>query len=70
MVVVLLGGVVDETTLSLHPFYRRRLARAFAVRAVQKQGRPVKAVPYDAAERTTLSGYGVVAPAAPGSSPR
>ena len=57
-----LGGVVDESTLSLHPFYRRRLARAFAVRAVQLQGNPVKAVPYDAAERTTLSSYGAVAP--------
>jgi hypothetical protein len=60
-VVVVLGGIVDETTLSLHPFYRRRLASAFAVRAVrQKESGRVVAVPYEQAERTTLSRYGRV----------
>jgi hypothetical protein len=56
---LLLGGVVDQTTLSLHPFYRRRLASAFAVRAVRRAGDDeIVAVPYDPAERTTLSKYG------------
>ncbi|WP_244231207.1 patatin-like phospholipase family protein [Saccharomonospora piscinae] len=61
-VVVLLGGVFDVTSLSLHPFYRERLARAFAVRAVRRGGDgQVVAVPYDPAEATTLSAYGVAA---------
>lgn len=64
LVVVFLGGFVDETTLSLHPFYRRRLARTFAVRTVRRAGEPVRAVPLAPSERTTLSRYGVVAPAA------
>lgn len=63
LVVVFLGGFVDETTLSLHPFYRRRLARTFAVRSVRRPGEPALAVPLAPAERTTLSRYGVVAPA-------
>ena len=53
-VVVFLGGLSDETTLSLHPFYRARLASAFAVRRVRRAdgaaGRP--ALP--AEERTVL----------------
>ena len=60
LVLVILGGLVDETTLSLHPFYRRRLASAFAVRAVDRGGHVV-AVPYKPAERTTLSQYGQLA---------
>jgi len=52
------GGFVDETALSLHPFYRSRLAAAFAVRAQQGV-----AVPYPPAERTTLDTYGRVDPA-------
>ena len=32
--------------MSLHPFYRRRLASAFAVRRGERRGEPV-AVPYD-----------------------
>jgi hypothetical protein len=63
-VIGFLGGLVDESTLSLHPFFRRRLARAFAVRAVQAPGRTTVATPYDPAERTTLSSYGVVTPMA------
>jgi hypothetical protein len=59
VVAALLGGFVDETTLSLHPFYRRRLAKAFAVR-VKLEANGVGAEPYPAAERTTLSTYGEV----------
>ncbi len=36
----------DQTVMSLHPFYRRRLASAFAVRRGERRGEPV-AVPYD-----------------------
>jgi hypothetical protein len=54
---VVVGGFVDETALSLHPFYRSRLASAFAVRA--RQG---VAVPYLPSEPTTLSEYGRVHP--------
>ena len=55
---VLLLAFSDETSLSLHPFYRRRLASAFATRtAVVKQptGDTVVAIPYDPVERTRLS---------------
>ncbi|SDM01508.1 Patatin-like phospholipase [Geodermatophilus siccatus] len=54
---VVVGGFVDETALSLHPFYRSRLASAFAVRA--RQG---VAVPYLPSEPTTLSTHGRVHP--------
>lgn len=48
---------VDQTALSLHPFYRRRLASAFAVRRHHMRGGSV-ARPYDfVRERTTLSTY-------------
>ncbi|WP_146147532.1 patatin-like phospholipase family protein [Prauserella shujinwangii] len=58
-VVLVLGAAFDVTSLSLHPFYRQRIASAFAVRAVRRDGDgQVVAVPYEAAERTTLSGYG------------
>ncbi|UQX04603.1 hypothetical protein [Streptomyces sp. RerS4] len=44
---IVLTLVIDQTTFSLHPFYRQRLAGAFAVRrAVLKDG-SVGAVPYD-----------------------
>ncbi len=65
-VVVVLGGVFDVTSLSLHPFYRERLARAFAVRAVRRHDDDqVVAVPYDPAEHTTLSAYGTTAEGVP-----
>jgi hypothetical protein len=48
--------VLDQTMLSLHPFYRRRLARAFAVRRVE-QGAVDVAQPYPDEERTLLSEY-------------
>lgn len=63
VLVVLVGGFIDETTLSLHPFYRRRLARAFAVRAVRrKDGNKVVAERFDPNEHTTLSTYGLADP--------
>lgn len=45
--------VVDATSLSLHQFYRRRLARAFAVRR-----RGVRAVKYPANEKMWLDTHG------------
>ncbi|MBK1782823.1 patatin-like phospholipase family protein [Prauserella sp. ASG 168] len=58
-VVLVLGAGFDVTSLSLHPFYRQRLASAFAVRSVRRQADgQVVAVPYDPAERTSLSRYG------------
>ncbi|TMK78537.1 MAG: hypothetical protein E6G47_09615 [Actinobacteria bacterium] len=47
--IVGLGIVIvffDQTSMSLHPFYRRRLASAFAVRRGERRGEPV-AVQYD-----------------------
>lgn len=62
VLVVVLGGLFDVTSLSLHPFYRERLARAFAMRVVRRHSDgQVVAVPYDPGESTTLSAYGVVA---------
>ncbi len=50
--------LVDQTWLSLHPFYRRRLASAFAVRRATDAVGQVVAAPYDFdTERTTLSSY-------------
>jgi hypothetical protein len=43
----------DQTAMSLHPFYRRRLASAFAVRRGERRGEPV-AVPYDYDREGTL----------------
>lgn len=59
-VVVFLGGFTDETTLSLHPFYRSRLASAFAVRRVRRGDGQTVARPYAAEERTVLSAYGAL----------
>jgi hypothetical protein len=56
---VLIAAFVDQTWLSLHPFYRRRLASAFAVRREQGDDGHVVARPYNfVGERTTLSCYG------------
>jgi Putative peptidoglycan binding domain len=63
LVVVVIGALFDETSLSLHPFYRRRLASAFATRAVTVPGPDPEsdsrqvAVPYTAGELTPLSKY-------------
>ena len=51
-----LGGILDQTVLSLHPFYRRRLAGAFAARRITKGGHSF-ANGYAFTERTTLSDY-------------
>ncbi|MDQ0381606.1 hypothetical protein [Amycolatopsis thermophila] len=60
LVVVLLwlGGLVDETSLSMHPFYRERLACTFAVRAVRRSDGQIVAVPYPSTERSSLATYG------------
>jgi len=57
ILLVILGGLLDETSLSLHPFYRERVARTFAVRRMSRDGTNY-AVPYAADERTSLSRYG------------
>ncbi|MEU4114505.1 hypothetical protein AB0F71_08415 [Kitasatospora sp. NPDC028055] len=58
---LVLGAVglnLDQTWMSLHPFYRLRLASAFAVRRVTEGGRSL-ARPYDFhREQTWLSHYG------------
>lgn len=59
--VVILGGVVDETTLSLHSFYRKRIAHTFATRTVRRGDGQVVAAGYDFGELTALSEYGAVA---------
>ena len=60
------GGLLDSTWLGLHPFYRRRLASAFAVRRVARaDGRVVaRAYDYDR-EHTLLSTYAVRQPGFP-----
>jgi hypothetical protein len=58
VVVVFLGCFTDETTLSLHPFYRGRLAATFAVRRIRRPDGHAVAVPYEPSERTRLSVYG------------
>jgi hypothetical protein len=55
---LLLGGVLDQTSLSLHPFYRRRLAGAFAVRRVRRADGYVSADGYAYGEATPLTSYG------------
>lgn len=61
-VLALLGGAVDQTWLGLHPFYRRRLASAFAVRRTSAG----TAEAYDyATEVTSLSTYGQRRPGFP-----
>ncbi|EWT01312.1 phospholipase [Intrasporangium oryzae NRRL B-24470] len=60
VVVVVLGGFFDEASLSLHPFYRRRLATAFATRVVRDAANPASApvaVALHSRERTPLSAY-------------
>jgi hypothetical protein len=49
--------ILDQTSLSLHPFYRRQLARAFAVRRVERD-EVLVAEPYPDDEMTLLSRYG------------
>lgn len=44
---IVLSLVIDQTTFSLHPFYRQRLAGAFAVRRTVLKDGSVGALPYD-----------------------
>lgn len=53
VVVALFLGFCDVTSLSLHPFYRTRIARAFAVRRVSGSAQP-----YPKTEPTWLDTYG------------
>jgi MFS family permease len=53
-------GFADVTSLSLHPFYRRRLARTFAVRRTPDKGERNEAVRYSDNEPTWLHLYGRV----------
>jgi hypothetical protein len=52
------GFLIDQTWLGLHPFYRRRLASAFAVRRASMPDGGVGALAYRIEEPTTLSQYG------------
>jgi hypothetical protein len=55
---LLIFALVDQTWMSLHPFYRRRLASALSVRRVKRNNRAV-ARPYDFdTESTPLYKYG------------
>jgi hypothetical protein len=51
-------GFADVTSLSLHPFYRRRLAHTFAVRRIPGKGVRNAAVRYPDREPTWLHRYG------------
>lgn len=56
---LVIGTSLDQTWMSLHPFYRRRLASAFAVRRFIDTDGARMAKPYDfTTETTTLSTYG------------
>ena len=57
-VLVVSGLFLDQTSLSLHPYYRRRLAKAFAVRRLRRADRSVVAEGYPYQELTKLSTYG------------
>ena len=57
-VLVGVGFLIDQTWLSLHPFYRARLASAFAVRRAHMPDGGIGALAYAAEEPTTLSRYG------------
>jgi hypothetical protein len=57
-VLVAAGFLIDQTWLGLHPFYRRRLASAFAVRRAHMPDGGTGALAYRIEEPTTLSAYG------------
>ena len=52
------GFLIDQTWLGLHPFYRSRLASAFAVRRAHMPDGGTGALAYAIEEPTTLSTYG------------
>jgi hypothetical protein len=56
LVVIGFFALIDQVRWSLHPFYRRRLASAFAVRRTCKDGK-VCAKPYNATDHTWLERY-------------
>ncbi|HEV3013968.1 MAG TPA: hypothetical protein VG499_11885, partial [Actinomycetota bacterium] len=60
LLVVLVGAgfLIDQTWLGLHPFYRRRLASAFAVRRAHMPDGSTGALAYEIEEPSTLSTYG------------
>ncbi|WP_194825038.1 patatin-like phospholipase family protein [Nocardia sp. XZ_19_231] len=57
-VAMLVLACSDVTSLSLHPFYRRRLACAFAIRRVKDKNGSLVAEAYPPDEPTTLPRYG------------
>ena len=65
VVLVVAGLVLDQTSLSLHPYYRRRLAKAFAVRRLRRGDGNIVAEGYPYSEFTTLSRYGKRRPGFP-----
>jgi hypothetical protein len=64
-VALLFLGFADVTSLSLHPFYRLRLARTFAVRRVQAPSGDWQAERYPKTEWTPLPSYGQAPPKGP-----
>jgi hypothetical protein len=62
---VLFLGFADVTSLSLHPFYRLRLARTFAVRRVKASSTDWRAECYLPTEWTSLPKYGQAPPDGP-----
>jgi hypothetical protein len=55
---VLMLGFADVTSLSLHPFYRSRLANTFAVRRVESPSGVLQAARFRKVEWTWLTKYG------------
>ncbi|CAN5573409.1 hypothetical protein BH09ACT7_BH09ACT7_15620 [soil metagenome] len=60
IVIALMLGLADVTSLSLHPFYRGRLARTFAVRRQPISPDRWKAERYGDKEPTWLDAYGTL----------
>jgi hypothetical protein len=65
LALAVLGGLVDQTRWSLHPFYRERLMTAFAVRRTLNDFGAVEARPYADAEVTALSSHSKSMPGFP-----
>jgi hypothetical protein len=57
VLIAVLGAMLDESSLSLHPFYRQRLASAFATRRVSVDDGPPVARPLSPNEPTHLSKF-------------
>ena len=58
LIVIWLGVFQDETSLSMHPYYRQRLATAFANRVFRNQSGARMAQAYPPAELTSLDTLG------------